>query len=70
MNENHEAHGPETERVIIENDIEKFGCNLVLIEDDNYLPGFVYSTGLFKNYDHPEIMKRGNGNFIVVIPLD
>jgi len=59
MAENHEAHDPETERVIIDNDIEKFGCHLILIEDDNYLPGFVYSIGLFKNYNHPEIICFG-----------
>jgi hypothetical protein len=58
MDGNHEAHDLETKRVIIEN-VSKFGCHLALVEDDNYLPGFVYSIGLFKNYNHPEIMCFG-----------
>jgi hypothetical protein len=58
MKDNHEQHNLETEKAIIDN-IEKFGCHLALIEDDNYLPGFVYSIGLFKNYNHPEIICFG-----------
>jgi hypothetical protein len=54
----HKAHEEETERKIREN-IEKFGCHIVLIEPDNYLPGFAYSIGLYKNYGHPEIICFG-----------
>ncbi|HEY4194149.1 MAG TPA: DUF4262 domain-containing protein, partial [Mucilaginibacter sp.] len=58
MDDNHEQHDLETKKAIID-DVEKFGCHLALIEDDNYLPEFVYSIGLFKNYNHPEIICFG-----------
>lgn len=58
MDENHEQHNLKTEKAIVDN-IEKFECHLALIEDDNYLPGFAYSIGLFKNYNHPEIICFG-----------
>lgn len=54
----HKAHEKETERKIREN-IQKFGCHVVLIEPDNYLSGFAYSIGLYKNYEHPEIICFG-----------
>lgn len=47
------------ERQRILDNIEKFGCHLILIEPDNYLPGFVYSIGLFKKFGHPEIICFG-----------
>jgi hypothetical protein len=40
-------------------DIEEFDCHNVLIEDDGYLPAFVYSIGLYKNFNHPEIIVFG-----------
>lgn len=43
---------------ILEN-IDKFGCHLVLIEADNYMPAFVYSIGLFQKFKHPEIICFG-----------
>ncbi|GEC71715.1 protein of unknown function [Flavobacterium flevense] len=50
------------DRRTIEEDIEKFGCHLILIEPDNYLPGFVYTIGLFKKFNHPEIICFGLSN--------
>jgi len=49
----------EKNRQVILDNIEHFGCHLVLIEADNYLPGFVYSIGLFKRFGHPEIICFG-----------
>ncbi|MCC3160272.1 DUF4262 domain-containing protein [Hymenobacter sp. 15J16-1T3B] len=37
-------------------DIEKYGCHIILILGDDYLPSFVYSVGLTKTYGHPEII--------------
>ncbi|MGY3211346.1 DUF4262 domain-containing protein [Mucilaginibacter sp. HD30] len=47
------------DRDVIEKNIQDFGCHLVLIEPDNYLPGFVYSIGLFERFNHPEIICFG-----------
>ena len=35
---------------VVNDNIEKYGCHLTLIEEDNYLPAFVYSIGLFKKF--------------------
>ena len=37
-------------------DIEKYGCHIVLVEADDYLPSFAYSIGLFQTYHHPEVI--------------
>jgi hypothetical protein len=46
-------------RAVINSNIEKFGCHLVTLEPDNYLPGFVYSIGMFKKFGHPEMICFG-----------
>jgi hypothetical protein len=56
--QNHQDHNAAAEQQII-HDVEKYGCHFGLIEPDNYLPGFVYSIGLFKTYKHPEIICFG-----------
>lgn len=58
MNDDHSQHDKEAKEVIVEN-IEKYGCHLALLEADNYLPAFVYSIGLFKKFNHPEIICFG-----------
>jgi len=40
-------------------DIEKYGCHIVLVEADDYLPAFAYSIGLFQTYHHPEVICFG-----------
>lgn len=58
MDDQHTQHDIEAKQSILSN-IEKFGCHLFLIEPDNYLPGFVYSIGLYKKYGHSEIICFG-----------
>ncbi|ANE51851.1 DUF4262 domain-containing protein [Flavisolibacter tropicus] len=58
MSTDHNHHDPEAKQTIL-NNIEEYGCHLVLIEADNYLPAFVYSIGLYKNFGHPEIICFG-----------
>jgi len=58
MTDNHSHHDKEAKQVILDN-IEKYGCHLALLEADNYLPAFVYSIGLFKNFNHPELICFG-----------
>ena len=40
-------------------DIEKFGWIVILLEATDYLPSFAYTVGLWKNYNHPEIISFG-----------
>jgi hypothetical protein len=58
MTNDHNQHDKEARRAILDN-IEKYGCHLTLIEADNYLPAFVYTIGIFKNFDHPELICFG-----------
>ncbi|MBK6825902.1 MAG: DUF4262 domain-containing protein [Chitinophagaceae bacterium] len=58
MTGDHTQHDKEAKQAILEN-IEKYGCHLALLEADNYLPPFVYSIGLFKKFEHPEIICFG-----------
>lgn len=50
----HDQQNDET-RQIIERNIEEHGCFLALFEEDNYLPSFAYSIGLYEKFGHPEI---------------
>ena len=58
MIDEHIEHDKVAKQRIID-DIEKYGCHLALLEADNYLPGFVYSIGLYKKFAHPEIICFG-----------
>lgn len=64
MDDQHKHHDIEAKQAILAN-IEDFGCHLSLIEADNYLPGFVYSIGLYKKYAHPEIICFGLHNDVM-----
>lgn len=59
MTEKEQNQNELEERKTILKNIEEFGCHLILIEADNYLPGFVYSIGLFQKFNHPEIICFG-----------
>lgn len=58
MTEEHKQHDIEAKQTILDN-IEKYDCHLALLEPDNYLPGFAYTIGLFKKFEHPEIICFG-----------
>jgi hypothetical protein len=49
----------EEERKHIEANIEKYGCHICILEPTKYLPGFAYSIGLYKKFNHPEIICFG-----------
>jgi hypothetical protein len=40
-------------------DIEKYGWTVILIEATEYLPSFAYTVGLWKSYNHPELISFG-----------
>ena len=44
---------------LINDNIDHYGCHLILIKAENYLRGFVYSIGLFEKFAHPEIICFG-----------
>ncbi|NDV59731.1 DUF4262 domain-containing protein [Bacteroides sp. 519] len=64
IEDNHTHHDREAKKTILSN-IETYGCHLALIEPDNYLPGFVYTIGLHKKFNHPEIICFGLHNEIM-----
>jgi Domain of unknown function (DUF4262) len=39
--------------------IENYGWTVMLIEATEYLPSFAYTVGLWKNYNHPELISFG-----------
>lgn len=43
----------------LQEDIQKFGWTVLLVEATNYLPSFAYTVGLWKNYKRPEIISFG-----------
>ena len=47
------------QKQLIQDNIDNYGCHLIQIASDNYLPGFVYSIGLYKKFRHPEIICFG-----------
>lgn len=51
-------HSVENRQLII-NNITQYGCHVVLIEESDYLPGFVYSIGLYEKFGQPEIICFG-----------
>ena len=40
-------------------DINKYGWTVMLIEATDYLPSVAYTVGLWKNYNHPELICFG-----------
>ncbi len=40
-------------------DVKKFGWTVMLIDATNYLPSVAYTVGLWKNYNHPELIAFG-----------
>ncbi len=56
--EDHADHNQIAERQIT-NDIKEYGFHVALFEDDGYLPSFAYSIGLWKNFNHPEVIAFG-----------
>jgi hypothetical protein len=39
--------------------IEKYGWEVIMIEETDYLPSFAYTIGLMENFKHPEIIILG-----------
>ena len=58
----HEEHNTQAE-INIKNDVEKHGWTVCLFEADTATPAFAYTIGLWKNFNHPEIIAFG-------LPLD
>ncbi len=40
-------------------DIETFGFTVLMLDGTDYLPSFAYTVGLWKNFEHPEIISFG-----------
>lgn len=40
-------------------DIVKYGFEVIMVPQTNYLPSFAYTVGLWKSYKHPELISLG-----------
>ncbi|MBC9912735.1 DUF4262 domain-containing protein [Chitinophaga varians] len=52
-------HCPPLTRESIQEKIDQHGCFIVQVPADDYLPGFAYTIGLFRRFNHPEIICFG-----------
>ncbi|WP_211999857.1 DUF4262 domain-containing protein [Chitinophaga sp. HK235] len=43
----------------IQEKINQYGCFIVQVPEDDYLPAFAYTIGLYQQYGHPEIICFG-----------
>ena len=51
-------HNCLNEKKLLDN-IEEFGWAVILLEATDYLPSFAYTIGLWKSYQHPELISFG-----------
>lgn len=54
----HETHDKDTEENIKRN-VSQYGWHVAKFEATEYLPSFAYTIGLWKNYNHPELISFG-----------
>lgn len=52
-------HCPPLTRESIQEKIDQYGCFIVQVPADDYLPGFAYTIGLYQRFNHPEIICFG-----------
>lgn len=46
-------------RTKIQDKIDQYGCYIIQVEADDYLPAYAYTIGLFQRFKHPEIICFG-----------
>lgn len=47
------------DQIKIAKEIEQYGWTVIALDATDYLPSFAYTLGLWKNYQHPEIIAFG-----------
>jgi hypothetical protein len=57
MKENQNHNCFDEEKLI--SDVQKFGWTVMLIAETEYMPSFAYTVGLWKNFNHPELISFG-----------
>lgn len=48
---------PDEKRLV--DDVEKYGCHIIHVREEGYLPGWSYTIGLYEAYQQPEIITVG-----------
>lgn len=43
----------------IQSNIDEFGCEIIEVEGNGYFPSYVYTIGLYQEFNHPEIVCFG-----------
>lgn len=59
----------ETEQLISQN-IKEHGYHIGVVDGDDYLPSFAFSIGLYKTYNHPEVILFGLPKEIMQVALN
>jgi uncharacterized protein DUF4262 len=57
MEHDSRCDGADDEKVV--SDVAEYGWHVVKIPDDDETPGWAFSIGLYKNFNHPEIVVFG-----------
>lgn len=47
------------DRIAIQDNIDEFGCQIMEVVGDNYMPSFSYTIGFFQQSEHPEVICFG-----------
>ena len=55
----HKCIDPDELLVQTKSNVEKFGLQVIMVNPTDYSPSFAYSIGLYKTYNHPEIICFG-----------
>lgn len=65
MDKEHKCIDPKELLVRTKSNIEKFGLQVIMVSATDYSPPFAYSIGLYKSYQHPEIICFGLPNDLI-----
>lgn len=49
----------EQERIAIQDNIDEYGCQVMQVPGDNYMPPFTYTIGIYQQYEQPEVICFG-----------
>ncbi len=66
----HKCIDPEELLAKTKSNIEKFGLQVITVSSTDYSPSFAYSIGLYRTYQHPEIICFGLSNDLVHVIIN
>jgi hypothetical protein len=55
----HRSNSLKADEEKLVNDVEKYGCHIIHVREEGYLPRWSYTIGLYETYQQPEIIAVG-----------